>query len=1522
MVKQRKNQPLVTPFCGPRLALGLGLCLALVFVNLLYIMEEERYKIPLFDGNNFSDWNFRVQLQLDEQDLLSHVIQPLAALLEPVQCAEGDTAAQKRTKDDTRRQLVKADKKCKSFIVQRIQDGLLEVVKDKATAFDLWKALQDRFESKTATTRMNLSRDLHALSYKPKRESFPEFCLRFDKLIRSLRQAGESMDEEGAIIRFLLSMPEEYESVISALQTLVSKDLTMEFVRVRIEEYDTSKKRTTSLGLMPKSHQLGAAFVGQVFKRSDFSYTCNNCGIKGHRRIQCWKPGGGAYRSRGRGRASGARRGVHQGSRGRGSWTFTHGGRHTTNYIIPGSRGDVSRGRACANSRGYHGGSGNFKVGSFSGAKEEAVNASCAVAEDTEPVAYCFMSPIGDDHVSPAQVGLVQCNNVDKGEAQQLVALTSNEGAWYLDSGASDHMIQPMVPVVNRRQLKCPVAINIAKKSLVMHAYEQGDVIVYSEVQGTINKIHLKDCLIVKDLKFNLISVSRLEIKGFHILFSQGKCSIMEPNWNVLAEGLRNGRIYQLFIRTQNQVEVQPKCEAAAAVRYNNLWHKRLGHISQQSLLKLSSVVDGIDKSDLKNEVSELCEICIQGKQCKAPFLSTRNPTTRPLERIHSDLCGPINPAAYNGALYILTFIDDWTHFTVVFGLKSKSEVFEYIKLYEARVTSRFNLKVSIFRCDNGTEFVNNDVKQFFTEKGIQYELTIPGTPENNGVAERMNRTILDKSRCMLLESSLNKSFWIEAVMTAVYLINRSPTKGIAEDKVPAEKWFGKKPNLSNLRVFGCTAYLRMPKEQLGKFDSRSSRCIMLGYCTNGYRLWLVDKKRVISGRNVIFDESFNKLSKEGFLELVEERESIEECPQFANEESFLDIDQVEAIEHKKQPDVLEGSEEVQNVIEREENYVNEEIIVSEEEHNVSLPRKSCRIKLKPKYLQDYTVIACVAKFADQIDEAKLAKTTTINSIIGTECQNSSSCPEDTECFAFGAVDYCNNIPLSFQEIGCREDRELWLTAVQDELNSLEENNTWTLVPRPNDRVPIKNKWVFTVKCDGDGNVERYKARLVIKGCSQKIGIDYDETYAPVARLPTLRALLCVINKVNLFVDQLDVKNAFLNGILKEDIYMCPPEGMNVGPNLVCKLNRTLYGLKQAPNEWNKRFNLFAKEQGFRQCKADRCLYVLSNGGDNIYLLLYVDDFLIAGNNRMLIDSIKQRFTSEFKMRDLGELKYFLGIKITRMNNQMFLSQSAYLKKVLCKFKMENCAPVKTPLVLNPPYEVDTSKRCIIGEKPYRELIGSLMYACMATRPDLCTAVNFHSQFQKNATEEQWKGLKRILRYVQGTLELGICLNYKSNEPIVCYADADFANNFDRKSISGYVIEVFGSVVLWGTRKQRCVALSTTEAEYIALATATTEVLWLRQLFSEINISLPGPISIYEDNQSCIRALESWDQKRMKHIDIKYNFIRDLYQAKVISVMYIPSANQVADIMTKPLAPEVFNKHRVNLGLQESILRN
>lgn len=378
---------------------------------------------------------------------------------------------------------------------------------------------------------------------------------------------------------------------------------------------------------------------------------------------------------------------------------------------------------------------------------------------------------------------------------------------------------------------------------------------------------------------------------------------------------------------------------------------------------------------------------------------------------------------------------------------------------------------------------------------------------------------------------------------------------------------------------------------------------------------------------------------------------------------------------------------------------------------------------------------------------------------------------------------------------------------------------------------------------------------------------------------------------------------------------MRQPQGFERDPTLVYKINKSLYGLKQAPREWNERFDIFVKSLNFVQSKHDKCLYVFKDKEALVYLLLYVDDIIITGNSDYLINKFKSALMSEFKTKDLGPLKCFLGIKIDRNVKGMFLSQPIYVDKLLQKFGMENCHPIKTPMENNP--TKDLEGRCIIEEKPYRELIGCLMHLMLTSRPDISAAVNFYSRYQSNATLAQWNGLKRVLRYLKGTADYGLfyAKNQEKNNPLVAYADSDWAGDTDRKSTSGFMFEVFDADVCWVTRKQTIIAASSTEAEYVSLATASAELIWIKNILMDLCIDINDPIIIYEDNQSCSYSLSKWDQKRLKHIDVKYHFVKDLHQKHIIDVVYIPFQQQKADILTKGLPAERYAKLRQTLGV-------
>lgn len=779
--------------------------------------------------------------------------------------------------------------------------------------------------------------------------------------------------------------------------------------------------------------------------------------------------------------------------------------------------------------------------------------------------------------------------------------------------------------------------------------------------------------------------------------------------------------------------------------------------------------------------------------------------------------------------------------------------------------------RVSRLRCDNGGEYIGENFQKYCRTKGIQVEYTVPHTPEQNGVSERFNRTIMDKARSMIEDSGMSKVMCCEAVLTAVYLINRSPTAALTGNQTPYEMWHGQKPDVSKLRIFGSKAFCCVPKAKRKKLDSRSQECHLVGYGVNGYRVW--DGRRVFLARDVVIEESPLAEQVRGVEE--EREEDSMNRRQLAGPVSF---DSAEESDHPGAAEAGGGEED---------GAVGGEAVNDEEDvegDTDELPeasgavRRSERVRKPPSKLKDYI---CVA-------------------------------------FALNAESYVEDI-ADIDDLKRMEDWPDWKRAIEEELGSLAENDTWQLVDLPQGRRAIDCKWVFRLKLNSDGSIQKRKARLVAKGFSQRYGFDFSETYAPVAKMSTVRTMLALANHHDLVVHQMDVKSAFLHGRLTEDIYMRQPRGFEEG-NQVCKLNKSIYGLKQASKAWNDRFNQFAAQIGFHRCEEDACLYVRNGKSGPVYLLLYVDDILILSKSLREVQIVKELLKHEFKMVDLGDAEMFLGLKIERnaAKGVIKLSQPGYAEAVLKRFGMDQCKPASTPIEAN--LQLKRAELPANLDKPYRELIGCLTYLVVTSRPDLSAAVSYFSQFQSNPTEDHWVHAKRMLRYLRGTTSHGLV--YRKSEAtvgqIVGFADANWATDInDRHSVSGYAFKVYGATTAWSTKKQRTVALSSTEAECSALADCVCEALWFRKLFNELNLLEHQPSVIFEDNQSTIAISESdAPSKRLKHTAVKIQFIKEAVQTGKVVVRYIPTGDQPADVLTKGLVPALFNKHCSNLGLQ------
>ncbi|GMF42168.1 unnamed protein product [Phytophthora fragariaefolia] len=511
-----------------------------------------------------------------------------------------------------------------------------------------------------------------------------------------------------------------------------------------------------------------------------------------------------------------------------------------------------------------------------------------------------------------------------------------------------------------------------------------------------------------------------------------------------------------------------------------------------------------------------------------------------------------------------------------------------------------------------------------------------------------------------------------------------------------------------------------------------------------------------------------------------------------------------------------------------------------------------------------------------------------------------------------------------------------WHKAAKAEYNSLMENNTWVLVPPPKGRKTLTSRWVFVVKYTGTGEIDRFKARLVIKGFLQEYGIDYNEIFSLVIRMEVLRLLLTIAALLDLEIHQMDVKTAFLNGYLEEEIYMVQPEGFTIPGkgHLVCKLLKSLYGLKQAPRVWYQSLSVFLESLGFQKLIKNSCVFKRTVNNATCYIAVYVDDLLIIAPTPALVRELKSALKKRFSMTDLGEVKYLLGwsIQRDRKNRTIFIHQHQYATKVLDRFSDYIPYPIATPAERNVKLSVRSQPSSEVEKDamkniPYREAVGSIMYLMVGTRPDMAFYVREVSQFLANPGMEHWKAVVRGLKYLSGTkdygLRLGGSLDVTSDnlaDSLVAYSDSDYANCPDtRRSVGGYVTMLASSPISWLSRKHHTVVLSTTEAEYIALCHCMQEVIFLKLLLKELGFTTTRGTTVYEDNQSCIKICNNPElHGRSKHIDIRYHFVQEKVERHEFTVAYCNTKDMVADIFTKALDKHQFRELRAKLRMQSS----
>lgn len=844
-------------------------------------------------------------------------------------------------------------------------------------------------------------------------------------------------------------------------------------------------------------------------------------------------------------------------------------------------------------------------------------------------------------------------------------------------------------------------------------------------------------------------------------------------------------------------------------------------------------------------------------------------------------------------------------------------------------------------RSDNGTEFLV--LSSYFKDKGIVHQTSCVNTPQQNGRVERKHRHILNVARALLFQASLPVTFWGEAVLTAAYLINRTPSS-VLNGSTPYEVLNGVKPDYKVLKVFGSACYVHRASRDKDKFGPRSRLCVFVGYPfgKKGWKVYDMESNEFFVSRDVVFREDLfpfadpkpavsptvvDSVSDEDWIVTQLDERGSNDAPAPSPET------ETEHYAPVVPPTPPTPTVPVSNIISASETSSSLVPSTSTPEDtssptNTTSPIEASssetlgrgqREKTKSVTLRDYLLYNTTADSESNTHYfVSTSSTLEPSSSVSGNCLYPLSDYISDEQFSTNHRAFLTAITNSTEPRNFKDAMQLkvWRNAVGKEVVALEDSNTWDITDLPPGKEAIGCLWIFKIKYNADGTIERHKARLVVNGKSQVEGEDYKETFAPVVKMTTVRALLRLVAAKQWEVYQMDVQNAFLHGDLEEEVYMkLPPGFRHSHPNKVCKLRKSLYGLKQAPRCWFKKLSDALIRFGFIQSYEDYSLFSYERSGVELRVLVYVDDLLICGNNPHMVKRFKEYLSKCFAMKDLGKLKYFLGIEVSRGPEGIFLSQRKYTLDIVADTGYLGSKPVATPLEQG--HNLAKSKAPLLTDPTkYRRLLGRLIYL-LNTRPELCYSVHLLSQFMQAPTEEHWSAALRVVRYLKGAPGQGILLSSKDDLTLTVYCDADWSGcPLSRRSLSACVVMLGGSPIAWKTKKQDTVAMSSAEAEYRSMAVALKETKWIRRLLKELGAEQSDPTRFFCDSKAAIHiAANLVFHERTKHLERDCHSVRDAVKAGLIATQHITSASQIADILTKALGRVPFQSIMSKLGV-------
>ncbi len=1526
-------------------------------------------------GENFHTWKTRARNAIDENEMW-----------------EGIMDLPYEEDDHT---VIKVQhKKVYGFLIKSIDDIVLSQVSHipDSRPLALWKALCKLYERDTISIKMTLNTQLQNEKYKSG-EHVNMYIARVSQIISRLQQLQAEPAQEAKILSLVNGIKHDKNFSTVCEIILQTDNITFENAKRKLlDKYDHVVAKLNLSSKVESEDDEKGMFSGDRrsfnprARNNNLIKYCSYCNMNNHSTAECGrKPGGNRNNmnnfNRNERRSnddSTPRRGNRQGP----CWVCGKSGHIAVECNDKKGVSMTPQRKNNRNDRYNYNAPSNREHGySVTERSQSDVESNHGSDEDEEAEHHEKACSVKESDV------IFPSDHAHRVSDEEHMKNNQHE-IWYMDSACTSHLKRTASSLENTQ--------SVHGKSVTFADGQHHPIKSVGEY--TLGTQRLSEVKHVPHLIHNLLSVPKLTDMACGVYFHKDGVDVIdEKSKKIIMSGKRKGNLYvidekalevgeniddaeQKINHSEIPVEdIDNKVSATPLQSQVNLFHHRLGHPSSSTMKRIVQYnsIDGMEPVDSKviTEAAEKimeCESCRIGKATRATFQSTssRISVNQPGERIFSDVTGPIKIDnqddifhALGKKLYLQLFVDDYSSFRIGVLLKSKEEASQAAIDVLEQIKNYYNRPVKYFHTDGGSEIVNKEVKAYLKKNGTKFETTCPETPEHNGRAERQFRTIFEMVRCMLYQANLKEAFWPELAMSALHLLNLRVSSRLPGKYTPYELWYKYKPSIKRLRVVGCDAfvYARKHIDRKNKLEPAATKCIFLGYDGTkemGYRCFDYEKRKMIISCHVKFNESSYT------------------CGRINGASRFKDLNEWEAyrIQSLKAFQKACGFEE-----EKEENKERITSVVSSITSSNSIPATK-----PPRHTAVVSIPVDPTRRVTRSLQKQMEEEREPNDDISSTATSRRSTRARHKAHHYGMVemgDVYDEDLLDMSSVAMRvtdgNGKEEWITpmtiqeawncadgsgaewkkSTDDEYNSLIENKVWELVELPPGRKAVQVKWVFQPKINSDGTLERRKSRFVVKGYSQKEGIDYHDTYAPVAKLKTIRLLILLANCLGYKIKHLDVKTAFLYAKMLEEIYIEQPEGYEVSPKdkrpgrkLVCKLLKSLYGTKQAPRNWNLNVNqTFIDDLQLKRCQADPCLYLRRSKSGALWLVaLWVDDIIAAYPTEDETEWLeyKEIMTKKYKMTDKGDVEWILGIKIERNETErtIMMSQVQYIEDLLKCFGQENSKEDSTPelhghILSRADCPTDEDEIEAMKRVPYRAAIGKLSYLASTTRPDITHAVHQVSQYQNNPGRSHWEAVKKIIRYLKGTKEMKLtyhCENLfsltdltPSNFHLSVYTDSDWGGNHnDGTSTTGYLVQINGQTISWGSKKQHSVALSTAEAEYMALTEGAKELLWQQTLLLEIlhmcagqeeklkigkvmnEETAPSLIksTLYCDNQAAVAMVKNeTHHQRSKHIALKYHFIREKVENKKMNVEWVNTQQQLADIFTKPLPRDQFH---------------